>query len=90
MDDDPLHLLSFVCKMKTGYLDGKQRREERDSFVRKWIKNQRWDNRPVNRESFVAFLKMELRDLENSDLHSPLINAFACVRGAPATTRGRA
>ena len=79
MDDDPLHLLSFVCKMKTGYLDDKQRREERDSFVDQWIKNQRLEKQPVNRESFAAFLKLELRDFENSDLHSQLINAF-CKR----------
>ena len=77
--DDPLNLLNFVCKMKKGYVDDKQRRKERDAFVDQFIQNRRLEQRPVNRESFAAFLKLELPDFENSDLYSQLINAF-CKR----------
>ena len=77
--DDPLHLVNFVCTMKEGYVDDKRRCEERDAFVDQFIKNQRLEQRPANRESFAAFLKLELPDFENSDLYSQLINAF-CKR----------
>ena len=92
--DDPLNLLNFVCKMKKGYVDDKQRRKERDAFVDQFIQNRRLEQRPVNRESFAAFLKLELPDFENSDLHSQLVNAFSmCERShgnpGPSTTKGR-
>ena len=77
--DDPLYLVNFVCMMKKGYVDHERRCEERDAFVDQFIKNQRLEQRPANRESFAAFLKLELPDFENSDLHSQLINAF-CKR----------
>ena len=77
--DDPLRLVNFVCTMKEGYVDDKRRCEERDAFVDQFIKNQRLEQRPANRESFAAFLKLELPDFENSDLYSQLINAF-CKR----------
>ena len=75
--DDPLNLLNFVCKMKKGYVDDKQRRKERDAFVDQFIQNRRLEQRPVNRESFAAFLTLELPDFANSDLHSQLMNAFS-------------
>ena len=65
--------------MKEGYVDDKRRCEERDAFVDQFIKNQRLEQRPANRESFAAFIKLELPDFENSDLYSQLINAF-CKR----------
>ena len=77
--EDPLHLVNFVCTMKEGYVDDKRRCEERDAFVDQFIKNQRLEQRPANRESFAAFLKLELPDFENSELYSQLINAF-CKR----------
>ena len=77
--DDPLYLVNFVCMMKKGYVDDKRRCEERDAFVDQFIENQRLKQRPANRESFAAFLKLELPDFENSDLYSQLINAF-CKR----------
>ena len=77
--DDPLYLVNFVCMMKKGYVDDKVRCEERDAFVDQFIENQRLKQRPANRKSFAAFLKLELPDFENSDLHSQLINAF-CKR----------
>ena len=77
--DDPLQLVNFVCTMKEGYVDDKRRCKERDAFVDQFIENQRLEQRPANRESFAAFLKLELPDFENSDLYSQLINAF-CKR----------
>ena len=77
--DDPLRLVNFVCTMKEGYVDDKRRCEERDAFVDQFIENQRLKQRPANRKSFAAFLKLELPDFENSELYSQLINAF-CKR----------
>ena len=77
--DDPLHLVNFVCTMKEGYVGYERRCEVRDAFVDQFIENRRLNQRPANRESFAAFIKLELPDFENSDLYSQLINAF-CKR----------
>ena len=77
--DDPLALVDFVCMMKKGYVDDTRRCKERDAFVDRFMEYQRRQQRPANRESFAAFLKLELPDFEDSDLHSQLINAF-CKR----------